>query len=650
MIKHSLLSIVILSVCQVTYADQAADFNTYLNYAHSQRGAIDRAKAAYAPQSLPGFSNHPKEAGYYSGDSATDTDLSTKAQAQEAHSDVYQANRKGLLNGPKFNIDKNSADIKRLTTIESDADNISRGISDKYIDCKKGMRMCHREVLRQSCTESIARDFTCHKNLTVQITYTKVSECNHLTGPSDDPSIAKGPANGQCIAGFVKYVGDGGNVNINTDAQKPFMVPAGLKATMVIHAQHDGGAYIDDAGSINGKQLAAIPGNHSFNETRQAHFTTVGKQTVFTFHIHGSRSDGGGYFRGFGFVQYPYVGDPGKLIPTQTLKWVDDCAGFKDLLTNTAICRVTSPQKCTKGKASTWINGKEVTKPCWQYTTGFTCGKADHGCSGEANCDQIGSHCLNSIAGVCLRYRQDYSCGKKVCDQRGMICGGQFFCMDGQCDSSQSTQNKDFGKDAAKVAAAMKAAEDVKNAQSDLHIFTGQSLSCRKVVLNTINCCDDAGWAKGLKLANCNDEEKKLHANKEHHLTVDVGDYCAKHLGPVCLEHKEAYCSFDGKLARIIQKQGRHDQLGISFGDGEHPDCRGITADELSRMNFDAMDFSDVINDMKTQVKLPDSSGVKDRIERDIHNQTGGQGANDLTGKLTGPLLNALLKQMKERP
>jgi hypothetical protein len=42
-----------------------------------------------------------------------------------------------------------------------------------------------------------------------------------------------------------------------------------------------------------------------------------------------------------------------------------------------------------------------------------------------------------------------------------------------------------------------------------------------------------------------------------------------------CIQKSQVYCVFDGKLARIIQEQGRRDQLGVKFGSGDSPNCRG---------------------------------------------------------------------------
>jgi hypothetical protein len=55
---------------------------------------------------------------------------------------------------------------------------------------------------------------------------------------------------------------------------------------------------------------------------------------------------------------------------------------------------------------------------------------------------------------------------------------------------------------------------------------------------------------------------------KAKKITVSVGDRCDRQVAGVCLQTSHVYCVFDGKLARIIQEQGRRDQLGVKFGSG----------------------------------------------------------------------------------
>ena len=164
----------------------------------------------------------------------------------------------------------------------------------------------------------------------------------------------------------------------------------------------------------------------------------------------------------------------------------------------------------------------------------------------------------------------------------------------------------------------------------DIKAFTGQSMSCRKSGAGFSNCCKDSGWGQDTGLASCNSDEIALGKAKAKKITVDVGEKCDRQVLGVCVQKSKVYCVFTGKLARIIQEQGRRDQLHVSFGSGDSPNCRGITVPELQSINFDLINFSDFYSDLMNNQKIPDSATMakqaKDRIAAQVAAQTGGKG------------------------
>ncbi|MEM4440926.1 MAG: conjugal transfer protein TraN, partial [Desulfurococcaceae archaeon] len=87
----------------------------------------------------------------------------------------------------------------------------------------------------------------------------------------------------------------------------------------------------------------------------------------------------------------------------------------------------------------------------------------------------------------------------------------------------------------------------------------------------------------------CKNEEKALKKMREAGLCVYVGKYCSNRLRAlgvrICLEEKRAYCCFNSNLARIFQQCARS-QLGISWGSGKNPNCRGLTVEEFSSVDL----------------------------------------------------------------
>lgn len=137
----------------------------------------------------------------------------------------------------------------------------------------------------------------------------------------------------------------------------------------------------------------------------------------------------------------------------------------------------------------------------------------------------------------------------------------------------------------------------------DVRAFTGKAKYCKKFAAGFSNCCKDSGWGQDVGLARCSSDEKALAKAKKDKLTVSVGNSALKRCW-VFAWRKRSYCQFDSKLAQIVQQQGRNGQLHISFGGASSPNCRGITVDELQRINFDSLDFTNFMEDLMKNQKF----------------------------------------------
>lgn len=92
----------------------------------------------------------------------------------------------------------------------------------------------------------------------------------------------------------------------------------------------------------------------------------------------------------------------------------------------------------------------------------------------------------------------------------------------------------------------------------------------------------------------CSETDFTLAVKRETKLAVYVGSYCATKTPFGCIEKRKSYCVYNSQVGRIIQEQGRA-QLGIPWGEAESPDCRGLTVDEFSRIDFTRLDLSEWI-------------------------------------------------------
>ncbi|RPD91751.1 conjugal transfer protein TraN [Candidatus Pantoea deserta] len=306
---------------------------------------------------------------------------------------------------------------------------------------------------------------------------------------------------------------------------------------------------------------------------------------------------------------------------TAGIEWTDSCpADMGDAVKMSEVC--SDPG----GTRSVTVGGQaySVYSDCWGYTTQWNVFEDDtNTCQAyidDPNCSEGTRTCTQKIGNLCVYSKLTYQCAHTV-KSTGYVCGSEFYCSDGSCSAMQAGQNQNFEMAVSQLAALAAAGKDFAGMDpNSVTAFTGKAMACRKSAAGFSNCCKSGGWGQSAGLAHCNTEEKEIGTGKEKKLVVKVGSYCSKKVLGVCLQQKEGYCVFDSKLARIVQEQGRRDQLGISFGSGESPDCRGIKVAELQGIKFDHIDFSDFYDDLNSNIRLPDQDALNQRITSDIQN------------------------------
>ncbi|MGS3662787.1 type-F conjugative transfer system mating-pair stabilization protein TraN [Salmonella enterica subsp. enterica serovar Minnesota] len=307
--------------------------------------------------------------------------------------------------------------------------------------------------------------------------------------------------------------------------------------------------------------------------------------------------------------------------------WSENCPFDKtDQVLINSVC--TDPG----GDRTFAVNGENYVlhSDCWQYTDTYVSQSADNGTCKDymqnPACTVASTTCLDSLNGTCLREQAVFSCEEKVSGS-AQLCGGELVCTDGSCDQLDDGKSNSFQSAVSGLAALAAAGKDIAALNGvNVSAFTGEGHSCRKAMAGFSNCCKDSGWGNDVGLASCNTEEKALGEAKNRKLTIYVGSYCAHKVLGVCLEKKEGYCQFDSKLAKIVQDQGRRGQLGIGFGSGSSPDCRGLTVPELQRLNFDNINFADFYDDLENDATLPADQELLDRVKEQIAGKVTGGG------------------------
>lgn len=107
----------------------------------------------------------------------------------------------------------------------------------------------------------------------------------------------------------------------------------------------------------------------------------------------------------------------------------------------------------------------------------------------------------------------------------------------------------------------------------------------------------------------CTKEELTLGVDRELKKCTFVGSYCASKFLGSCIEKREAYCCFPSPLARIILEEGNK-QLGKTFGEGEAPQCDGLTMEEIGKLDWDRMNLDEWVGMLKQHDLFHDASTI----------------------------------------
>ena len=123
------------------------------------------------------------------------------------------------------------------------------------------------------------------------------------------------------------------------------------------------------------------------------------------------------------------------------------------------------------------------------------------------------------------------------------------------------------------------------------------------MVFGLKNCCSDSGFVIDHDLGECSEDggSDLAWAGQAY-----VSNRCSKKpcSGPVCAA--SGFCTFNSRLGRILQEHARS-QLGISWDNS----CRGLSVEELERMDWQAVDLSEVIGDITGRLTEPEEANSK---------------------------------------
>lgn len=559
---------------------------------------------------IPGYTANPPEKGYYGGVTGGDGGLAGKGQAALQGNDAAQSVISSGTKNPTPTIDPNAPFITIGKNAEGTADGIMDGSSQQ---CKE-----------TTVSKSTFENFTCDRDVAVIQTCGRTAT---ITGHYEDNYTYK------------TITIDSDNLDVSSPEVTYTMPEGTVYSAKMSYTFRKDLAFSNDIWYLNITTLGRLmtmyetsgsyelsPGK-SFSEGEALTITINNKQNIPERVVNVWKDGKRNQMYHF-VITIVYRTGTKVWVPQTT--WTESCGFDKKSALSSAGSICTEPG----GTRTVTVDGKEYsqTNSCWAYSDSYVTGTNSRGNCGSLMdnpaCTLSSHSCTTTESGVCTHQSETYQC-QKTWSSSGLVCGGEYICKSGACDETNGTGDNGFDTAVAKLAGLASAAEDVRDQNStiDVRAFTGKAMSCRKAFAGFSNCCKDSGWGQDTGLAACNDDELALGKAKAKKITVSVGERCDHKVLGACIQKSKVYCVFDGKLARIIQEQGRRDQLGVKFGSGDSPDCRGITVPELQSIDFDKINFSDFYEDLMKNQKIPDTSAqvqqIKDRIAAQVNQQGG---------------------------
>ncbi|EGO6968485.1 type-F conjugative transfer system mating-pair stabilization protein TraN [Salmonella enterica] len=599
-----MLPLFLLLAAGQAQADSNSDYRAGSDFAHQIKGQGTGSIRNFNPQeSIPGYNANPDETKYYGGVTAGgDSGLKNDGTTQWATGETGKTITESFMNRPKDILSPDAPFIEKGRDVVNRADSIVGNT---------GQQCSAQEINRSEFT-----NYTCERDTTVEEYCTRTAT---ITGDWRETT------------------------EVRTYTLTAFSFSRSGKQIVF-------SVTVPEAGTISSASLNVITQNYLWN-SRAGFMNTIFNMTwgsTITLGgatgmmlskgqiLSGTSCSGNGSCTGtlddrifneltsgrtkFTLTLVMQVKDR-EWIPR--VEWVESCPFNKaDGVLKGTECSEPGGTKTGVMEGKPW----SLTEACWAYRDKYVTQSADNGtCQAYVDnpaCTLATRQCaFYSGEGTCLHEYATYSCESKT-SGKVMICGGDVFCLDGECDKAQSGKSNDFGEAVSQLAALAAAGKDVAALNGiDVRAFTGQAKFCKKAAAGYSNCCKDSGWGQDIGLAKCSSDEKALAKAKTNKLTVSVGEFCSKKVLGVCLEKKRSYCQFDSKLAQIVQQQGRNGQLHISFGSSKHPDCRGITVDDLQQIKFDQLDFTNFYEDLMNNQKIPDSGALTEKVKEQIADQ-----------------------------
>lgn len=141
-----------------------------------------------------------------------------------------------------------------------------------------------------------------------------------------------------------------------------------------------------------------------------------------------------------------------------------------------------------------------------------------------------------------------------------------------------------------------------------------------------------------MEMSKCTQDEMVLSLHRGSNLCVQADRWCSQEIPLLgCARYSQSYCCYNSLLAKAINVGGRA-QLGRPVGGGKgSPDCSGLSVDEMSRIDFSRIDFSEFVSSVSQGAYgTAPTSAQQDAMNSTIQNTVANRCSNGATPDSTG--------------
>lgn len=238
-----------------------------------------------------------------------------------------------------------------------------------------------------------------------------------------------------------------------------------------------------------------------------------------------------------------------------------------------------------------------VTRPHWIEEYIYSCGGGSdlNECESlrAAGCTQVKSERIKTKGSYSVKYLQTFNCGSCGTASNVKFDGARMsLSTETNVGANDGFEVEDFGNAVAQLSMVEELRKNiVREGDGNVLLFKGDRLTCDKFIASDIkNCCNFKGVLKNIIGHKCSKETVEILAPAvvRDRRCVQVGGSGAK--GGWYRVSKgvkrKSFCCYQSRLARIFQ-QIAHQQLGISWGTPEQPNCGPLDPSTFGRLNFD---------------------------------------------------------------